>query len=121
MIDGLDAKKDETILLMLSKMALLYWRPDFSPGQARQFYDQYVEDLREYSLADIDIAVKKYRRGAGNKFFPMPCDLRALIEAVPSWNVISKAEHISDRRKAAQEESEWMARGEKMRIGTGDE
>ena len=64
------ASKDEAILVLLGQLALHYWRPDFSEGQARQLYTDYLDDLRPYSVADIDRAMKSYRRNGDNKFYP---------------------------------------------------
>jgi hypothetical protein len=102
------ASKDEAILVLLAQLAIVYWRPDFTPGQARQLYAQYLEDLRPYALADINDAITAYRRNGDEKFYPLPGQLRALIETVPSWDVISKHKHISERLEASKAEMAKM-------------
>lgn len=99
--------KDKAILTLLAQLAVVYWRPDFGPGQSRQFYAQYLEDLRPYALADIADAIRKYRQSA-EKFYPLSGQLRALIEAVPSWDVISKGQHIAERLAASRQEMAKM-------------
>lgn len=98
------AQKDEAILILLGKLALVYWRPEFTPKQAAQLYEQYLDDLREFAFADVRDAIERYRRNVENKFFPTPGQLRGLIEAVPSWDVISKREHMRQLRQAAERE-----------------
>ncbi len=62
--------KDEAIVALLAKLALHYWRPDFTEGQARQLYLDYLDDLRDYAVADIKTAIQAYRTDGTNKFFP---------------------------------------------------
>jgi hypothetical protein len=97
-------QKDEAILVLFGQLALVYWRPDFTPAQAKQLYAQYLDDVRDYSFSDIRQAVEKYRRSPENKFFPTPGQIRGLIEKVPDWDVISRQDHIRERRKDARDE-----------------
>lgn len=115
------ANKDEAILTLLARLALVYWRPDFAPGQAKQLYLQYVEDLREFAIADIVEAVGKYRRNGENKFFPTPGQIRGIIEAVPSWDVNSKAKHIAERHAAGRAEFEKAVEGTRLRLSGGEQ
>lgn len=103
------AQKDDAILAVLAKLAMIYWRPDFTPGQAKHLYAQYLDDLREFAFADIVEAAQKYRRDAANKFFPLPGQLRGLILAVPAWDVISAKDHSAQRHGAAEREMQAMA------------
>lgn len=98
------AQKDEAILILLGKLALVYWRPEFTPMQAAQLYEQYLDDLREFASADVRASIERYRRNVENKFFPTPGQLRGLIEAVPNWDVISKRDHIRQLHQAAEGE-----------------
>lgn len=99
-LQAAEAKKDELIILMLTRLSLIYWRPDYSPGQAEQVYEQYLEDLREFALAAISAAVVAWRRNGENRFFPQPGQLRALIEAH------SKFESIHERRAQLRREAQ---------------
>lgn len=102
------ASKDEAILTLLGQLAIVYWRPDFSASQARQFYAQYLDDLRPYALSDINDAIIAYRRNKDEKFYPLPGQLRGMIEKVPSWETISRTEHIRERLAAAGAEMAKM-------------
>lgn len=103
------AQKDEAILVLLAKLALVYWRPDFTPAQAKQLYGQYLDDLRPFSFRDINDAIEKYRQNPESKFYPTPGQLRGIIETVPSWDIITKPKHISERLKAGRAELEVMS------------
>lgn len=67
------------VMAMLGKLALHYWRPDFSEQQAKLLFADFVEDLREYSPERIEAACTAYRRNPENRFFPTPGQLRACI------------------------------------------
>ena len=110
------ASKDEAILVLLAKLALQYWRPDFTAEQARQLYSDYLDDLRPYPMADIAEAIEKCRRSHENKFYPTPGQLLAFIEKRPSWDVGTHESYAAERRKIAREEIAKAAK----RIGGGD-
>lgn len=74
-----DNQNRAAIAKMLMALASHYWRPDFSPSQAAQLVADFVEDLIEFPLAEIEIAILEYRRGAENEFFPKPGKLRKII------------------------------------------
>lgn len=97
------AQKDEAILILLAKLALVYWRPDFTPMQAEQLYMQYLDDLREFSFKDIAWAIATYRRDPESKFYPSPGQLRGLLAKPYSWDPNPK-NHMKERRAAAVEE-----------------
>jgi len=101
-------QKDEAILVLLGKLALVYWRPDFSPGQAKQLYSQYLDDLRPFAFADIAEAVTAYRQNPENKFYPTPGQLRGLIAKPYSWDP-NPRQHLSDRLEAGRRELQKMA------------
>lgn len=75
----LRASKDEAILAILARLALHYWRPDFTPGQARQLYRDYLDDLRDFAVVDINRAIQVYRRDGANRFFPTTGQIVDLI------------------------------------------
>lgn len=101
-------QKDEAILIQLARLALMYWRPDFTPGQAKQLYEMYLDDLSVYSFYDITKACEKFRQNADNKFFPTSGQLRGLIEEIPSWDVISKNKYLAERKAMARDELAGM-------------
>ena len=104
-------RKDDAILSLLAKISLLYWRPDYTQEQAAEVYSMYLEDLREYAFRDIFAAVGKYRRDTENKFFPLPGQLRGLIELAPAWES-SQGQHIAKRKAAAREEMQAILAGD---------
>ena len=99
--------KDRAILALLAKLSLHYWRPDFTPAQAKQMYADYVEDLREYALRDIAAAMKKYRQSAAT-FFPTSGQLVQIIRAIPAWDIRSSKEHGEILHRAAAAELQEM-------------
>lgn len=101
------AQKDEAILLLLAKLAIVYWRPDFTPQQAKQLYSQYLDDLREFAFADIAGAVQTFRRDPENKFFPLPGQLRGLITTPYSWDP-NPRDHVKYVLKQAEVELEQI-------------
>ncbi len=98
-------QKDDAILILLGKLALNYWRPDFTASQARELYSQYLEDLRPWPFQEIVSALKKYRQ-SGEKFFPTSGQLVRLITAVPNWDVISAEKHRGNLRYQAKAETQ---------------
>lgn len=68
---------------MLSKLAMHYWRPDFTPGQMRHLMADYLEDLRGFTPVQVAEACAKYRRDAANKFFPRTGQLLELLKPEP--------------------------------------
>lgn len=103
-----EQQKDDAILTLLAKLALHYWRPDFTAAQARQLYSEYLEDLREYAFDDIAESMENFRRNGENRFFPTCGQLRTHIETVPAWDVNSKTRHINERHEHAKREMEKM-------------
>lgn len=69
----------KAIALKLTALASHYYRPDFSPAQAQQLIADMVEDLEEFTIAEIEVAVRNYRRNPENRFFPRAADLRGLV------------------------------------------
>lgn len=100
------AQKDEAILVLLAKLALVYWRPDFSPQQAKELYSQYLDDLRDLPFTEIICAAEKYRRNPENKFFPTPGQLRGIVTAIPAWDVNTPKRRMLELHTAAHDELE---------------
>jgi len=64
----------------LSRLALHYWRPDFSPSQVKLLLQDFLHDLQRYSPSDIEYACEAYRRDPANKFFPTPGALLGILK-----------------------------------------
>jgi len=77
---GMARQEKATVALLLSKLAVHYYRPDFTEGQARQLIGDMVEDLAEYRVDEIERAITAYRRqppAPGKaKYFPDSGTLR---------------------------------------------
>lgn len=69
------------IMLCLSKLAVHYYRPDFTEGQAKVLITDMVNDLSDYRFDEIEIAARDYRKDAENKFFPRSGQLINLVTA----------------------------------------
>jgi hypothetical protein len=97
-----EAQKGATIAILLTKLAVHYYRPDFTEGQAKSLIRDMVEDLSAFALGEIDASIKAYRRGAENRFFPTSGQLRApILEARREQALSSKIicqEIPTDRR-----------------------
>ena len=76
-----DAAKRSAVLMLLARLALVYWRPDFTAEQAKLMYSDYADDLAEFSFEAIEYAVRMYRRDGANKFFPTPGQLCEIANA----------------------------------------
>ena len=64
---------------MLAKLAQHYYRPDFTEGQARQLIRDYLSDLEEFDLRDVEAGITAYRRDPKAKFFPTVGQLRERV------------------------------------------
>lgn len=101
-----EAQKDDAILVLLAKLALVYWRPDFTPQQAKQLYSQYLDDLRPFAFKDVAWAVEKYRQDPESKFYPTPGQLRGVLSTPYSWDPNPRnhmAERLADGRAEMQQ------------------
>lgn len=56
--------------MMLGKLAVHYYRPDFTEGQARQLILDYLDDLADFPLHVTEKAIRAYRCDPGSEFFP---------------------------------------------------
>ena len=116
--EAVAAWKDEQIALALAELALLYWRPDFSPGQAKRYYATYLDDLREFALADIRAAIVAWRRAPDAKRFPYPGELRALICAKPNWWPLGSPSWIAEQKACGASETADLCRAVETALPT---
>jgi hypothetical protein len=72
--------RNEQVAAILSKLALHYWRPDFTPTQSKLVLSDFFADLARYTPAEISDACDTYRRNGENRFFPTPGALLALLK-----------------------------------------
>jgi hypothetical protein len=110
------ANKDEAILALLGRLALVYWRPDFAPSQAKQLYLQYLEDLREFPIAAVSEAIQNFRRNGENRFFPTCGQLRDLIVKPYSWE--SKRDRMKGLYDIANDEMQKRVEVTRARLNS---
>lgn len=72
------------IAALLAGLTGHFYRPDMAQGLARQVLLDFVQDLREFDLSDIEAAVKAYRQDPTSKKFPTPGQLRELAQEAQS-------------------------------------
>ena len=73
---------------MLGKLALHYYRPDFTAEQAKMVMGDYLDDLEPYSATDVAYACEQYRKQPKSDFFPKIGQLIALINPKrPAWDI----------------------------------
>lgn len=63
----------------LARLALHYWRPDFTDKQAALLISDYIRDLEGYSVIQVERACMVFRKGPENKFFPRSGELLAIL------------------------------------------
>lgn len=64
----------------LGRLSLHYWRPDFTPEQAKLMFQDFARDLAHATAAELEHVCEEYRRDAANKFFPTPGKLLKLLD-----------------------------------------
>jgi hypothetical protein len=67
------------VAAILARLSLHYWRPDYTPEQAKLLIQDYLDDLAGYSVVEIERAVMTYRRLPDSKFFPKSGELLAIM------------------------------------------
>lgn len=69
------------IAAILARLALHFWRPDFTPEQARMVIEDYLDDLRGYSPTQIERACMQFRKRPDSTFFPKSGQLLGILGA----------------------------------------
>lgn len=67
--------------MLLSRLAIHYYRPDFTEGQAKLLIQDYVHDLADFAVCDVEAAIRDYRQQPTKgkaKYFPDSAQLREL-------------------------------------------
>lgn len=83
------------IAALLARLSLHYWRPDYTPEQARLLVEDYLSDLAGYTPDQVRRACEDYRKLPDSKFFPHSGELLALMghgkyettvyQRLPTW------------------------------------
>ena len=63
----------------LAKLSLHYWRPNFTPDQAKHVFGDFAADMAEVTAVELREACNRWRRDAANRFFPTPGQLLAMV------------------------------------------
>jgi hypothetical protein len=95
--------------VLLSRLALQYWRPDHTPPHVKLLMEDMIEDLREYPMEAIADAVRTYRRRAENRFFPTSGALRAIIEDPGPFCFTGPSAHLAKLAGDAKKEIAELA------------
>ena len=75
-----DRQKRAQIILMLSRLAIHYYRNDFSEAQARLLIEDLVNDIVHCTIYDIEKAIQSHRRDPRARFFPTSGQILGQIE-----------------------------------------
>lgn len=68
----IDRQKAEQLSILLRRLAAAYYNPNFTQEQAAIVIADYILDLAEFSIRDVEDAVRAYRLDAKSEFFPKP-------------------------------------------------
>lgn len=79
---GLWASGAEYVAHALLRLQAHYWRPDFTPAQARELYADFMDDLAHIPPDILDDAIAAYRQNPAERFFPRPGQLLAIAEPI---------------------------------------
>lgn len=68
------------IAAILARLSLHYWRPDYTPEQAKLLFEDYLHDLADFTPTQIERACMDYRRKPGSEFFPKVSQLLEILK-----------------------------------------
>ncbi len=66
---------------LLSRLAIHYYRPDFTEDQAKALMADMVDDLSAFGVDEIESAIRDWRRDPQHRFFPRAAELGQIIRA----------------------------------------
>src|ERR1700733_2885024 len=72
-------QRDIEIAALLTKLALHYWRPSFTPAQVKLVLRDFLHDLAPFRCDTVAKACEAYPTAPDSKFFPHPGALIAMI------------------------------------------
>lgn len=72
--------KTTEVAASLARLALHYWRPDFTPAQAKLLLADFLHDLQGYPPKDVEYACAAYRQNPENRFYPTPGQLLEILK-----------------------------------------
>lgn len=77
---GMWGSGPDYVATALLRLQAHYWRPEFTPAQARELYEDFMDDLGHIPPDILDEACAAYRRDPDARFFPRPGQLLAIAE-----------------------------------------
>lgn len=79
-IAGPPAAMMRDYVTQLGRLSLHYWRPDFTPEQAKLMFQDFASDMAGTTAAELVEACNEWRRDPENRFFPRPGELLELVK-----------------------------------------
>lgn len=67
------------ISVMLGRLSLHYWRPNFTEEKNALIVDDYCRDLHGVTVQELADAIEQYRKKIGERYFPTIAQLNKLI------------------------------------------
>ena len=76
--------ENERKLAELIRLGSHYWTPDFTRAQANSLLADYIDDLTDCTVTQLEVACREWRRNAENTRFPRSAELvRAVFGSKP--------------------------------------
>lgn len=95
-------QRSKMLALILSRLAIHYYRPDFTEGQAKLLIEDMVQDLGEFNTDIVTEACSAYRQRKDSKFFPTSGVLRALCNEIEQASAKAAREAARGTARPAQ-------------------
>ncbi len=64
----------------LGRLSLHFWRPDFTPEQAKLLYEDFAHDMQGVTADELRAACQTWRTDPLNNFFPTPGKLLEIVK-----------------------------------------
>ena len=79
-ISDLERERDKRVVALLGRLALHYYRPDFTEKQAMLLIADMLDDLRDFSIPQIETACRAWRKKPEATYFPKSGQLIGLMK-----------------------------------------
>lgn len=70
------------VVELVGRLSLQYWRPNFSPEQAKLLFQDFAQDLAGLTREELAQACLEWRRDPENRFFPTSGQLRGVADHI---------------------------------------
>jgi hypothetical protein len=81
----------QDFIICLGALSLHFWRPDFTPEQAKLIFGDFSRDLAGVTSDELTDACAEWRKNPKNRFFPTPGQLLELVQSRLSARARDKA------------------------------